>query len=58
MPNKTLRVKSYAVKTPNLSNAKFRVRTRTSTAKSPYRTKNGTKHVTLRLKSKTFKKRK
>lgn len=51
-----IRVKSNAVKTPNFR--KFRVRVKNATAKSPFRTKNGLRNLTLRVRSNTFKKRK
>ena len=55
MNNPTVRVKSSMVKTPNFR--KFRPRVKNATAKSPLRTKNGLRSVTLRVKSKSFKKR-
>jgi hypothetical protein len=56
MNTPTVRVKSSMVKTPNFR--KFRPRVKFSTAKSPFRTKNGLRNLTLRVRSNTMKKRK
>ena len=47
-PNLFLRVKSNTVKTPQHTRRRFRMRTKTATAKSPWRTNNNRGHYTMR----------
>ncbi len=57
-PTKFLRVKSNAVKTPERTKKRFRLRATTRNAKSPWRTNNSRGHYTMRVKaSSTMKKR-
>ena len=56
-PNLFLRVKSNAVKTPERTKKRFRMRKTTRTAKSPWRTNNNRGHYTMRVKTATAKKR-
>jgi hypothetical protein len=56
-PNLFLRVKSAQVKTPDHTKRRFRLRTKTATAKSPWRTNNSRGHYTMRVKTPHVKKR-